>query len=440
MRYFLNYIIALLLTVCCLSVQAQNYPVYNSFYINPFLYNPAEAITQQTQVFAVHRQQWMNVEGAPTLSALSFNTLLNETRAGIGAKFSNYSRGILTTSDISLTYAYGIPFGKQNWFFFGLSGGIISNQIDLEKITSNINPDDPAINNYLENNLQPAANAGILFRMESGLNLGISLPQLFTPAYNLESSFANTSVSPADNIFVTLYYRRKLESRVVSRRKGHIQRRVMRDEAIAPLELYANYKYSKFGNSQAEFLVKLNLANHFWVGASYKLPYGFTGNLGITTPRFMLGYSYEPGNQPEEGFSQGTHEIALGLKLGKQKKFKRKAPVLRSTITTTQQRHVARFQESTADPDKIVASKDGNAKVYLVVIRAFTNFDQADAFKRSLREDKFNAEVYYHTLDKKYYVHVLQTEKSSEAHEEIRNLKSYTKLKTARLMVITVKK
>src|SRR5690606_5806598 len=127
----------------------------NSFYVNPFLYNPAEALTQYTQVYALHRQQWLNIEGAPTLSAFSFNTLLNETRAGIGGKFSMYSRGLLTTSDVSLTYAYGIPLGKKNWFFFGLSGGAISNQIDIDKITNINELNDPAIVRYLDNNIQP---------------------------------------------------------------------------------------------------------------------------------------------------------------------------------------------------------------------------------------------------------------------------------------------
>ena len=137
MRYFFNLIISSILFLCCIASSeshAQNFPVYNSFYVNPFLYNPAEALTEYAQIFALHRQQWMNIEGAPTVSALTFNTLMNDSRAGVGGKFSNYKRGLLNTSDVSLSYAYGIPMGQKNWLFLGLSGGVITNSIDVTKV------------------------------------------------------------------------------------------------------------------------------------------------------------------------------------------------------------------------------------------------------------------------------------------------------------------
>ncbi len=436
MRYFFNCFLGLSLWLGCTLVHAQNYPVYNSFYLNPFLYNPAEALTEYTQIYALHRQQWMNVEGAPSLSTLTFTTLMNESRAGIGGKISSYKRGLLNTTDFSLSYAYGIPMGQKNWLFLGLSGGAISNSIDLTKITD---PNDPAIANYLANNIQPAAGFGVLYRSGSGLNLGISLPQLFPSVFNSDASFSNTTVSPADNVFITIYYKRKVESKIVSRSKGGLKRKVRTEETVAPLEMYFNYKYSKFGNSQFELLAKLNLSQNFWVGASYRLPYGFTGNLGINTQRFVLGYSYEPGNQPQDGFSQGTHEVVLGLKLGQAKKFKRAAPVLRSTLVKTTEKHTARFQETVEDPDQI-NQQDGEVKKrYFVVIKMFNDFTQADVFKRKLIGEKYNAEIFYNPQDKKYYVHVLQTLKAAEAHEEVRNLKNYTKLKEARILIVTSK-
>ncbi|MBL0745482.1 PorP/SprF family type IX secretion system membrane protein [Chryseolinea lacunae] len=437
MRYFFNCCFGLLL-LCCNSVHAQNYPVYNSFYVNPFLYNPAEALTDYTQVYALYRQQWTNVEGAPTLAAVTITSMMNESRAGVGGKISSYKRGLLSTTDFSISYAYGIPMGQKNWLFLGLSGGGISNTIDLTKVAD---PSDPAIANYLANNFQPAAGFGFLYRAGSGLNVGVSLPQLFPPKFNADASFSSTTVSPSDNVFVSIYYKRKVESRIVSKGKGGLKRNVKTQEAIAPLEFYFNYKYSKFGNSQFEFLGKLNLSQHFWVGGSYRLPYGFTGNVGISTERFLIGYSYEPGNQPQDGFSQGSHEVILGLKLGKQKKFKRNAPVLRSTLTKSPtEKHTARFQETTEDPNAINQTTEVEAKKrYFVVIRVFADFTAADGYKRKLINDKFNAEIFYNPADKKYYVHVLETQKAAEAHEEVRNLKTYTKLKEARVMIVTTK-
>ncbi len=438
MRYFFNCFIGFLFWVCCLSGQAQNFPVYNSFYLNPFLYNPAEAITDYSQIYALHRQQWMSIEGAPVASTLTFTTLMNESRAGIGGKVSTYKRGLLSTTDFSVAYAYGLPVGQKNWLFFGLSGGAISNTIDLTKVTD---PNDPALASYLADNIQPAAGFGMLYRSGSGINIGISLPQLFPPSFNGDANFSNTTVSPADNVFFTIYYKRKVDSKIVSKNKGGLRKKVKTEEAVAPLEAYFNYKYSKFGNSQFELLAKLNLTQNFWLGASYRLPYGFTGNLGINLQRFVLGYSYEPGSQPQDGFSQGTHEVILGLKLGQQKTFKRAAPVLRSTLTKTPaERHTARFQETVEDPNNINQTGGEAKKRYFVVIRLFNDFTQADVYKRKLITDKFNAEVFYNPQDKKYYVHVLETLKAAEAHEEVRNLKAYTKLKEARVLIVTTEK
>jgi type IX secretion system PorP/SprF family membrane protein len=434
MRYFFNSLIVLLLWLCCVSAVAQNYPVYNSFYLNPYLYNPAEALTDYTQIYLLRRQQWMSVEGAPVMSTLTFNTLMNNSRAGFGGKVSSYNRGILSTTDFSMSYAYAVPLGQRNWLFMGLAFGAISNQIDMTKVTD---PNDPALANAGANNMQPAGSFGMLYRSGSGLNIGISLPQLFPPVFNSPGSFTSTTVSPSDQVFVTVYYKKKMDSRIVTKSKGGVKRKVKTQESIAPLEMYFNYKYSKWGNSQFELLGKLNLSQNFWVGASYRLPYGFTGNVGFNINRFVLAYSYEPGNQPVDVFSQGSHEVVLGLRLGQQKKFKRAAPVLRSTITKTTEKHTARFQETTADPNAINQQSQGATKKFYVVIKVFNDFTAADVYKRKLTGEKYNAEVFYNPQDKKYYVHVLETAKATEAYEEVKNLKRYTKLTGARVLIVT---
>jgi type IX secretion system PorP/SprF family membrane protein len=416
------------------NLYAQNYALYNSYYINPYLYNPAEVASDNTYIFINHRQQWLNIEGAPVLTTVNFNTLLNETRAGIGFKASSFKRGLLSTTDVTLTYAYGVPLNQKSLLFFGLSGGAISNTIDI----TNVDPNDPAIANYLANNLQPAANFGILLRSATGLNLGVALPQLFASKFNSISAFENTAVSPFDNVIASLYYKKKVEGKIVTRNRKGVRTRVKTNDSYAPLEFYALYKYSKFETSQFEVMGKLNLSENFWLGASYRQSYGFTGSLGFSLSKFLLSYSYEPGNQPEPEFSKGTHEIQLGLRLGEPRKFKRAAPVFRSALRTQNEQHSARFQHKEEDPDDIHLKQNAKKKFY-VVIRSSADFTSADTYKRKLIEQKYNANVFYNQADKKYYVHVFETLKSAEAHEEARNLKNYSKLKEARVLTVTLK-
>jgi len=281
----------------------------------------------------------------------------------------------------------------------------------------------------------------MLFRSESGLHFGVFLPQLFTPKFYSSGSFEHTEISPFDNVFVTAYYRKRVSNQIVSRRRKGVNRRVKIDEAYAPLEVYVLYKYSKFGNSQAEAMAKLNLSPNFWLGAGYRQSYGMSGNVGLNFNKFLLSYSYEPGNQPEPAFSRGSHEIQIGLRLGERKDFRRKAPELRSRLTSTATtRRSSRFQQEIPPLNSGIQRTTVDKARYYVVIKVFTDFTSADEYKQELRKDKFNANVFYYEKDRRYYVHVLETEKSSEAYQEARNLKTYTKLKTARVLVIEPKK
>lgn len=420
----------------CIPAIAQNYPVYNSYYINPYLYNPAEAASEYAYVFVNHRQQWMNIEGAPVLTTLNFNTMLDNSHSAVGVKLSSYQRGLLNTTDAMFTYGYGIGLSEKSRLYFAMSAGAITNNIDLEQS----DPSDPAVANYLANNIQGAANFGMMITSESGFNFGIALPQLLTPKFNSASSFENTALSPMDNVIISAYYRKKLSGKMVSRRRKGVNQKVMTDESYAPLELYVLYKYAKWGNSQAEAMVKLNVSQNFWLGAAYRQSYGMSGSLGLKFGKFLLSYSYEPGNQPEPAFSLGTHEIQLGLRLSHLKSFRKKSPALLSRLRQQAPQHSSRFKSEIPPLNSGIQLTTVTKTKYYVVIKVFADFTSADKYKKELRNDKFNANVFYYEKDRKYYVHVLETDKASEAHQEVRNLKTYTKLRTARVLTIAPKK
>jgi hypothetical protein len=243
-----------------------------------------------------------------------------------------------------------------------------------------------------------------------------------------------------DNMILSAYYRKKLSGKMVNKRRKGVNRKVKTDESYAPLEFYVLYKYAKAGNSQAEAMVKLNLSQNFWLGAGYRQSYGMSGAVGLAFSKFLLSYSYEPGNQPEPAFSQGTHEIQLGLKLGSLKSFRKKSPVLLSRLRQQTIQHSSRFKQEVPPINSSIQLTTVSQTKYYVVIKVFPDFTAADKYKQELRDDKFNANVFYYEKDRKYYVHILETTKSAEAHQEVRNLKTYTKLKTAKVLTIDPKK
>lgn len=432
------YRITVCLFICSLSAWSQNLPLYNSYYANPFLYNPAAAATENTILFLHHRQQWTGIEGAPQISAFSFNSLIDNSHSGLGFKVSSFQRGLLTTSDVSFAYAYGIPVSKKNYLFFGLSAGAITNSVDIDNATD---PSDPVFANYQANNLQAAGSFGLLYQAASGINFGFMLPQLFAPTF-LDASFSEVSPFPFDNMTASLGYRKKLEGQMVTKKmKGMKTRAKATDDMYAPLEMYVLYRYSTYSTSQFEVMGKLNLSQSFWLGASYRQAYGVIASTGLHVKRLSLGYSFELGSQPEAGFSQGTHEVFMSLRVGDKKKFRKTTPLLRSTLTTpASTQHHARFQHQADDPEHTLdPTKSEPKKRFYVVVRSFADFTAADAYKKKLISEKYNADVLYYEKDKKYHVHIFHSAKSPEAHEEVRNLKNYTKIKDARVLVVEEK-
>lgn len=434
--------VSLRIAVClffgCFNTWAQNLPVYTSYYANPFLYNPAAVASETTNLFIHHRQQWMGIEGAPVLSAFSINSLLDNSRSGLGFKVSSFQRGLLSTSDVSFAYAYGIPVSKKNHLFFGMSVGAITNTVDVINATD---PSDPVFADYQANNLQAAGSFGLLYQAASGLNFGFMLPQLFAPTF-LDPSFAEIKPLPFDNMVASIGYRKSLEGKMITKKvRGMKTRAKATADVFAPLELYLLYRYSAFSTNQFEAMAKFNLSQSFWLGASYRQAYGAIASTGFNIKRLSLGYSFELGGQPEAGFSQGTHEVFVSLRVGDRKKFKKTAPLLRSTLTApTGPQHHARFQHQADDPEHILeAGKKEPKKRYYVVVRSFADFTAADVYKKKLIGEKYNAEVFYFAKDKRYHVHIFNTFKSPEAYEEVRNLKNYTKIKDARVLVVDEK-
>jgi type IX secretion system PorP/SprF family membrane protein len=428
-------VVSIFFLLYAVDSRSQNYSLNSNYYLNPYLYNPAEAATSFAQFQVNYRQQWMGFNGAPKTATASFTTLLNDSRAGVGVKASCFSRGILKTADFLISYAYAIPFNFNNYLYLGISGGAISNDIDL----TNVDTTDPALRNYLGGNLQPVGNFGALFRSQGGINFGVILPQLFTPKFTATEHFENRNTSPTDEVIFTTYYRRKVDSKFPSRKRNGRRHTGKAEEMIAPLEFYALYRLSKHGHAQAEGIVKLNFNDNGWVAGGYRQDFGFIGSFGLKlSTNVMVSYTYEPGARMGVDYSPNSHEIQLGFRVGKMKTFKKVAPALQSTLKGKRpEHHIARFQEPSENADAVAPKTD--SKTYYVVIRGFNDFTGADNFKSKLMSQKYNAEVFYYDKEKRFYVYVYSSDRSNQAYHEARQLRNFTKLKEARVLTVDLK-
>ena len=288
----------------------QNYALQNSWQVNPYLVNPANAISDYTQVFSAYRTQWLGMPGAPKFISVGGNTLLNNTHAGIGFKATNFTRGFLTTNDFSASFAYGIPVNTTSKLFFGLSGGLLTQSINWNLVTDD-DANDPLLNSFGKAAI-PSVAFGMLYKNSSGFNFGVSMPQLIR-SQELSTNF---QIQP-DNLIVMAYFSNWAPHTAV-KSHNHSRRHAKSLKDGFPLEVYSLYRYTQSGG-QAEVFAKFN-TKAAWVSVGYRQAFGVIPGVGFNLGKLSLQYTYEPGLGGDIPLK--SHELVMLAKLGEKKLFK----------------------------------------------------------------------------------------------------------------------
>jgi type IX secretion system PorP/SprF family membrane protein len=289
----------LILVLCSFPGFAQQPIVFNQFYMNPYLYNPAYAGVEGHSVFyGLYQQQWSGINGAPTTMHGSFHAPLP---GGIGIGFSGYNieqGGLLSTTAGKASVSYLLTLDLKHNIRFGLSVGGGSQMLDYGDIDD---PFDPAFANIADNSAFGLADFGLTYHA-GHFNFGFSIPNLISYDKFMDNDSSNPiRIKPLDNLMLQTYFR------------GHLSDNI----AIEP---HLVYRYNNYGTSQLEGTLLLHLFHVIWVSGTYREDMNIVGTAGVKLKgRFGLGYSYETGNLNIMNDLGPSHEIHLGIHLGKRK-------------------------------------------------------------------------------------------------------------------------
>lgn len=429
-----NLLILIFVIFFSLAAKSQEIPVYNQFFLNPYIINPAYAgYENQTVIYFSHRQQWAGIEGAPATSFVSFHTPL-KNRLSFGTNIINDERGLINTSSADFTLAYTLPTYKEQYIRFGLSGGVGMNSLDLDEVD---NPNDPAILNVSDNNFYTSAQFGVNYFI-NGLNIGMAFPGLLDNNIFNKQDFSRPEFRPLEKLIVMANYRLQLTG--------------------DKLSLEPHILYRQFGNasSQLELLSVLHIRDIVWIGGSYKSDYGFSALAGLNyKEKFNFGYAYEIASSQVNGFSGGTHEFVFGIKIGKKKKpeYKRlvkqekmpeKVIIEEKPIKAIEQEEdtteMKKEPEQELEKEQVITdneryetiSKDDHPLAlpsgHHVIVGAFSEQENALTHIQQLKE-KGVISIYGYSAEKElYYVYVTSTLKLEEAirqRNKIRQRKIY---------------
>ncbi len=318
-------IIYIILLGFALNAQ-EGIPIYTDYLSdNLYLVHPSMAgASNANKIRLTARQQWFDVQDAPSLQTLNISSRLGEN-TGIGGIVYTDGNGYSSQSGVYITFAYHLLFSRDrsdlDQLSFGLSTALIQSKLDETEFDILNNP-DPII-------------AGIV-QKDSYFNIDVGMSYHFLEFYvhatvknilpTVRDIFDNGGLIKESNnqrtyVLSTGYvynFRNddwSLEPSLLFQLKDETQ------ESFLDLNIKA-YKKFDLGRVWAGLSYRRNLDGaEFSQGTSVRnqnLQY-FTPFVGVNYKKFMFGYTYSNQINSIVISNSGYHQLTLGYDFGKRR-------------------------------------------------------------------------------------------------------------------------
>jgi type IX secretion system PorP/SprF family membrane protein len=263
--------------------------MYNTININPAYAGSRGALS----IFALHRTQWVGLDGAPVTNAVSVNTPLNANNLGLGVSIINDKIGPTHENTISADLSYTIPASETFKLSFGVKA--TANLFDLD--VSRLNPadDDPSLHDY-SNKFTPNVGAGVYLHSDKAY-VGFSVP-----------NFIQTNRYDDNEIAI---FKEKINYYLIA---GYVFD-LTNDIKFKPAVLT---KMVEGAPLQADVSANFMFSNKFVVGLAYRWSAALSAMVGFQVSEGLyIGYGYDHETTNLNHYNSGSHEIFLRYELFK---------------------------------------------------------------------------------------------------------------------------
>lgn len=277
------------------SIIAQQDAQYTQYMYNTININPAYAGSRGAlSIFALHRTQWVGLDGAPITNTVSVNTPLNNSKLGLGVSIVNDKIGASTANSISTDISYTIPVSESYNLSFGIKGTANLFTIDVNKLNPR-DQNDPLIQN-IDNDFSPNVGAGFYLHSDKAY-VGLSIPNLLeTTTYNdNEISIYKEKI----NYYLIGGYVFDL-SHSIKFKPAFMTKLV--EGAPLQVDVSANFMFNQ----------------KFTAGLAYRWSAAMTAMAGFQiSDGLYIGYAYDFETTELANYNSGSHEIFLRYEIFK---------------------------------------------------------------------------------------------------------------------------
>lgn len=312
----INFLLLLILLTLGENIQAQQDLTFSLYNFNPLFANPATAGYQDKPwLSALGRYQWLGIEGAPRSAVISYQTPLKNEKLAVGALIKYDALGLMKNVGLDISFAYRIKINDDTRLSLGIMGSLFHyNDARRQAITGV--PDRTAQNNITA--WIPNFGGGV-YLFNNRYCVGISIPHVLS--LKIQDPQADASGNALSRIY-THYF-------------GSASYVFGKDNGVK-FKPTAFFKMSENSSCNVDINANILLQERFWFGLGYRTggdvinqdgvfqsPGTFRGESVVATFKMMatnfmeLGYAYDYPVSNIGRITSGSHEIYLGMELGK---------------------------------------------------------------------------------------------------------------------------
>ncbi len=288
-------ILVMILTSGCLSLNAQQVPMYTHYMYNTLVVNPAYAGSRDAiTVTALHRSQWVDFKGAPKTQTLTLHGPLKNEHIGLGLSISNDNIGPTNNTSVFADYAYIMKLTSKSKLALGLSAGLNIFQADLN--TLNLDEQfDPVFKNNINNHITPNFGFGVYYSRER-FYAGISVPTLLENNYSSVKQTSGKTLTAEEQRHYFFIAGTMLK---INDNLDFKPTTLIKVTAAAPI--------------QADLTASFVIMKKFLVGAMFRTGDAFGALVGLDiTDQLHIGYSFDCSYGIDTfKYNKGSHEILL---------------------------------------------------------------------------------------------------------------------------------
>lgn len=281
------------------AAHAQQELMVSQYMFNGLFLNPAYAGSHPyISASLLHREQWMNVDGAPRTSLLGIDGPFLGDKMGLGFTLAHDAIGVSRDLEMAGHYAYRLRTGTNGHLAFGLKAGISLYSARLSDLIY-WDEQDPLYQQNISNAVVGKFGFGVYWHDDRSF-IGLSVPTIHAADGSITAKLADAKERYYEQHFY-LY-------------TGHVFA-LSEDVDLKPSVLV---KYQQHAPAEVDLNCNVLYKERFWLGAGYRTGDAIVGMVEYqVSPMFRVGYAYDMTTSRLRDYTHGSHEVMLGIDLGR---------------------------------------------------------------------------------------------------------------------------